>query len=110
MEKGNIRNNNKWRIYQVHKKDYEVILPGVVNKMNCKKADKYLSALVDGELEGWWLRRALMKHLEKCLFCQKMAEIQKQIKHLLRTRVKHNHAPHELKMRIRRELYEAIRE
>ncbi|MFQ5866196.1 MAG: anti-sigma factor family protein [bacterium] len=77
--------------------------------MNCKKADKYLAAYVDGELRGWWLRRALTKHLEKCVFCQKMVDIQKQIKQLLRSKVKQVSAPNELKLRIRKGLHDELR-
>lgn len=68
--------------------------------MNCKKAEKYLAAFVDGELRGWWRRRAFMKHLEKCVLCQKMVEIQKQIKNLLHAKVHQIKAPDELGAKI----------
>lgn len=74
--------------------------------MNCKKADKYLGAFVDGELKGWWLRRALIKHLDKCTLCQKMVEIQRQIKNLLQTKVSQVTAPIELKLKIQKELHQ----
>ncbi|NIR51607.1 hypothetical protein GWO43_23785 [candidate division KSB1 bacterium] len=76
--------------------------------MNCKKADKYLAAWVDDELKGWWLRRRISRHLEKCAFCQKMLEIQRQIKALLATKVKHVKAPPDLSMKVRVRLDQAM--
>jgi anti-sigma factor (TIGR02949 family) len=72
--------------------------------MNCKKAQKYLAAYVDGELRGWWHRRAFLKHLEKCVFCQKTVEMQKQIKWLLKSKVQRFKAPEELMNRIRQKI------
>lgn len=74
--------------------------------MNCKKSEKYLAAFVDGELRGWWRRRAFTKHLEKCVLCQKMIEIQKQIKLLLRERIRRVKAPDELRAKIQKGLAE----
>lgn len=72
--------------------------------MTCKKAEKYLAAFVDGELRGWWRRRALMKHCEKCALCRKMVEIQKQIKNLLHTKVRQIKAPDDLETKIHQAL------
>lgn len=72
--------------------------------MNCKKAEKYLAAFVDGELRGWWRRRAFVKHLEKCALCQKMVEIQKQIKNLLHAKVRRMKAPDDLETKIHQAL------
>lgn len=72
--------------------------------MNCKRAQKYLAAYVDGELKGWWRRRGIMKHLERCVLCQKMVRIQKQVKHLLRTNVQSVEAPKELRTKIQKML------
>lgn len=65
--------------------------------MTCEKAEKYLTPLVDGELKNWWLRWKLHQHLKKCAVCQKMLEIQKQIKYMIRTRVTRVRAPEKFK-------------
>lgn len=77
-------------------------------EMKCKKAEKYLAAIVDGELRGWWRRRALMKHCEKCALCRKMVEMQKQIKNLLWTKAQRVNAPDELRAKIHKQLEEQL--
>ncbi|NIR48206.1 hypothetical protein GWO43_07100 [candidate division KSB1 bacterium] len=74
--------------------------------MKCKKAQKYLTAFVDGELRGRWRRVALKRHLDNCVPCQRMLAIQRQIKHLLQTRVRRVKTPDNLKNNIRRLLHD----
>lgn len=71
--------------------------------MKCKKAEKFLAAYVDSELK-WWRNRSIRKHLEKCIPCKKIVEIQRQIKELIRTRAKHFKAPDALRIRIQKML------
>jgi anti-sigma factor (TIGR02949 family) len=72
--------------------------------MNCRKAEKYLAAYVDGELRKWRRRRAFTKHLKKCALCQEKVAIQKHIKNLLRTKLRPIEAPDDLETKIHRAL------
>ncbi len=75
--------------------------------MNCRSAEQYLAAYVDGELKGWWRRRAFLKHLEKCAACKRSVAMHRQIKALLKSKVQRLVAPEELVNRIRQRIDES---
>lgn len=70
--------------------------------MNCEKASKFAGAFVDNEVQGWWLRRALVRHWRSCKVCQQLVEIQREMKELLQTRCQTKKAPEHLKNKIRK--------
>jgi mycothiol system anti-sigma-R factor len=68
--------------------------------MKCAKASKYVGAFVDDEVNGRWLQRALIRHWQNCKVCQRMVEIQREMKELLQTKCEAKKAPDELKSKI----------
>lgn len=68
--------------------------------MKCTKAAKYVGAFVDDELQGWWLRRAFIRHWRRCKVCQRMVEIQKEMKELLQSKCVAKKASDELKKKV----------
>jgi mycothiol system anti-sigma-R factor len=68
--------------------------------MNCKKAEKYITMCIDGELEPE-LEEQVTGHLESCNKCQQAYHHEQQFKLIVRNRLNRISAPHHLKPQIK---------
>jgi mycothiol system anti-sigma-R factor len=68
-------------------------------KNDCKSANQYISALLDGELKGWKSNR-VKDHIDGCERCRREVEILKASRSLAQRAIKKENAPFYLKSRI----------
>ncbi|MCA9741995.1 MAG: hypothetical protein H6695_00405 [Deferribacteres bacterium] len=76
--------------------------------MTCVRAEKYLVALVDGELHSTWRKRALCRHLHQCAACRQSLLVQLRIKSMLHASIQREKVPATLQYAIQKRLAEEM--